>query len=182
LAHLGVLRIVRRMRIPGSMILFILFLIEAQPTPASVLGGALLALPGLGLRAWAARHLRKDRVLTTTGPYAYTRNPLYLGSFLLGLALVVACRSEWLLVWFLVFFASVYVPTMILEAEHLRTLFGATFEVYERRVPLFFPRPGRCFCASANVGGEWALYVENREYRVLLGYGLVLAILWAKAV
>ncbi|MCS6815994.1 MAG: isoprenylcysteine carboxylmethyltransferase family protein [Blastocatellia bacterium] len=181
LAHLGLLRAVRRVRIPASAVLFILFLIEAQPTPASVLGGAALALPGLGLRAWASRHLRKDRALTTTGPYAYTRNPLYLGSFLLGLALVLACRSGWLLVWFLIFFAIVYVPTMILEAEHLRRLFGAAFETYEQQVPLFFPRPGRRFTATEGARGAWALYMANREYRVLVGYGVVLAILWAKA-
>jgi len=181
LTHLGLLRAVRRMRIPASGVLFLLFLIEAQPTITSVLSGAALALPGLGLRAWASRHLRKDRALTTTGPYAYTRNPLYLGSFLLGLALALACRSEWLLICFLVFFAGVYVPTMIVEAEHLRTLFGAAFEAYERQVPLFFPRPGRRFSASENAEGDWALYIENREYRVLLGYGLVLAVLLAKA-
>lgn len=181
-AHLGLLRALRRARVPASVGLLIVFLIEAEPTIASVLGGAALALPGLGLRAWASRHLRKDRALATTGPYAYTRNPLYLGSFLLGLALALACRSEWLLVCFFIFFASVYVPTMIVEAEHLRALFGAAFETYERQVPLFFPRPWRRFGASGNAEGDWTLYIENREYRVLLGYGLVLAVLLAKAV
>lgn len=181
LRHLGLLRAVRRARVPAGMALLVLFLIQAQPTPASVLGGAVLALPGLGLRAWASRHLRKDRALTTTGPYAYTRNPLYLGSLLLGVALALACRSEWLLVCFLVFFASVYVPTMIVEAEHLRRLFGAAFETYERQVPLFLPRPGRRFAASEGDGGTWALYVENQEYRVVLGYGIVLGILLVKA-
>lgn len=175
------LRAVRRARVPVSLGLGLVFLLEAQPTIASVLWGAVLALPGLGLRAWASRHLRKDRVLTTTGPYAYTRNPLYLGSFLLGVAFALACRSSWLLVCFLVFFAVVYVPTMILEAEHLRALFGAAFEAYERQVPLFFPRPGRRFVSSKGVSGQWSAYVRNREYRVLFGYVLVLVLLLVKA-
>lgn len=180
-AHPAVLRAVRRARIPVSAVLIVLFLLHAQPTIASVLSGAVLALPGLALRAWASRHLRKDRALATTGPYAYTRNPLYLGSFLLGLAFALACRNGWLLVCFCVFFAIVYVPTMILEAEHLRALFGAAFETYERQVPLFFPRPGRRFPSSERVPGQWSLYLQNREYRVLLGYGVVVAVLLAKA-
>ncbi len=181
LRHPAMLRAVRRARVPASLVLFFLFLFQARPTVASVLGGALVALPGLGLRAWAARHLRKDRVLATTGPYAYTRNPLYLGSFLLGLGLALSCRSEGLLLLFLVFFAIVYVPTMILEAEHLRALFGPAFEAYERQVPLFFPRPGRHVLPLEKKGGDWSLYVHNREYRVLLGYGAALAVLWVKA-
>ncbi|GBC78142.1 hypothetical protein HRbin08_01628 [bacterium HR08] len=174
-------RAVRRARVPLSLGLGVIFLLEAQPTVASVLWGAALALPGLGLRAWASRHLRKDHVLTTTGPYAYTRNPLYLGSLLLGVAFALACRSSWLLVCFLVFFAVVYVPTMILEAEHLRALFGAAFEAYERQVPLFFPRLGRRFALSQEGSGQWSVYVRNREYRVLLGYVLILVLLLVKA-
>jgi|FaiFalFF_MnMetaG_3_1042247.scaffolds.fasta_scaffold00208_17 protein-S-isoprenylcysteine O-methyltransferase Ste14 len=179
--HLAVLRAVRRARIPLSAVLTVLFLLYARPTMASVLGGAVLALPGLALRAWASRHLQKDRALVTTGPYAYTRNPLYLGSFLLGVAFAFACRNGWLLVCFCVFFVIVYVPTMILEAEHLRALFGAAFEAYERQVPLFFPRPGRRFPSSERVPGQWSLYVQNREYRVLFGYGVVLAVLLVQA-
>src|SRR5206468_4803616 len=101
-----------------------LFLFFARPSGWTILVGALVALPGLGLRAWASGHLRKNEALATTGPYAYTRNPLYLGSFLIGLGFTIAAGQPFLVFVFIIMMLGIYLPVMRVESATLADLFG----------------------------------------------------------
>jgi len=150
----------------------------SRPTPLSVLLGAILGAFGLIVRAYAAGYLRKQEVLTTTGPYAHTRNPLYLGSAILVLAASLATRS-WISAVILIFyFALFYSIVMRREEKELLARYGAAFEEYARAVPLFLPR-----ISAANLPGESsgafsiAQYRRNHEWQAALGFLLLLAAL-----
>ncbi|MGD0125960.1 MAG: isoprenylcysteine carboxylmethyltransferase family protein [Terriglobia bacterium] len=167
-----------RWRVPMGFGLAALYLLLAQPAPKLLLCGAALAFAGLLLRAWAAGHLSKNQRLATGGPYAYTRNPLYLGSAVMGLGGALAGRS-WLVGGaFAVLFVLVYWPVMQREARFLLGEFPDTFESYARQVPLFFPR------LSPFRGGDerfdWRLYRRNREYEAAAGYAGVILFLVLK--
>lgn len=155
-------------RVPLGFLLSAAYLILAQPSRTLLLTGASLALLGIFLRAWAAGHLEKDQRLSMTGPYAYTRNPLYLGSLLIGLGFSLAGRSWILALAFSVFFASIYQPVMRQEEQRLLSQFGETYREYAERVPLLFPR-GRGG-AGLGQGFCWKRYRRNREYQAALGY------------
>ena len=167
-----------RWRVPLGFGLAVLYLLLARPAPKLLLCGAALAFAGLLLRAWAAGHLSKNQRLATGGPYAYTRNPLYLGSAVMGLGGALAGRS-WLVGGaFAVLFVLVYWPVMQREARFLLGEFPDTFESYARQVPLFFPR------LSPFRGGDerfdWRLYRRNREYEAAAGYAGVILFLVLK--
>lgn len=156
-----------------------LFLFFAKPTPRMLLIGASVSLLGLVLRAWAAGHIRKNAQLATSGPYAFTRNPLYLGSFLLGLGFTIASGRLLLGLLFAALFLGIYLPVMRVEATTMAELFGKEFETYRRAVPLFFPRltPFRHNESAVN-RFDSTLYLRYREYRAALGliiaWGLLL--------
>jgi len=141
--------------------------------------GALVSLLGLALRAWAAGHIRKNAQLATSGPYAFTRNPLYLGSFLLGLGFTIAAGRLVLGLLFATLFLGIYLPVMRVEASTMAQLFGSQYETYRRAVPLFFPRPTP-FRESGSPTNRFdgTLYLRYREYRAALGlvvaWGLLL--------
>ena len=173
-------QIARRLRLPLGFLLAGLYIaFGPRPTPVTLAVGAAVAFTGLLVRAWAAGHIVKNDRLATTGPYAHTRNPLYFGSFLLGLGFTIA-SGRWLLaLLFAALFIGIYLPTMRVEASTMAQLFGSEFENYRRSVPLFFPRltpyrPGD----SARVRFDGALYLQYREYRAALGlivaWGLLL--------
>jgi hypothetical protein len=135
-------------------------------------------LCGLGLRAWAAGHLRKNQALAESGPYAYTRNPLYLGTFITALGFAAAARSVGLAVLFTAVFLLVYLPAIELEEQHLIAILPA-YAAYAARVPLIAPR------WSASRGPErfsFAQYHRNREYEALIGWSAGAAWLIARAV
>jgi len=141
---------------------------------------------GLWLRAWSAGTIHKDEDLTTTGPYAYTRNPLYLGSFLIGLGVSTA-GGHW--IWplaFLLFYAVVYSRAMAGEASHLAELFPARYAEYALAVPGFLPRvtPYRATNVSGGSpsGFRWAQYSRNREWEASLGAAAAFGLLLAKVV
>jgi protein-S-isoprenylcysteine O-methyltransferase Ste14 len=144
------------------------YFILAQPSPALLLSGAALALAGLLLRAWSAGYLAKNQRLATRGPYSYTRNPLYLGSALMGLGGALAGRSWIMGLAFTAFFVLVYWPVMEREAQCLRREFPEAFEPYARQVPLFFPKWPRIPAGSEKF--QWRLYLKNREYEAAAGY------------
>src|SRR5689334_8367255 len=98
----------RRIRVPLGFVLAIIFLVLARPTVRSLLWSLLLVLPGIVIRALAAGHVKKNRELTTTGPYAYTRNPLYLGSTLIGVGFAVAAHTWWLALALVIMFLAIY--------------------------------------------------------------------------
>ena len=135
---------------------------------------------GLAIRAWSAGHIRKNAALAVSGPYAYTRNPLYLGSFILGLGFTIAASSSlWLLALlgglFATLFLGIYLPVMRVEAATLAELFGDDYRRYAQAVPLFFPRPTPYRDESReaeSVKFDASLYMRDREYRAALGLAL----------
>jgi protein-S-isoprenylcysteine O-methyltransferase Ste14 len=157
-----------RWRVPLGFGLGALYLILAQPSLKLLLCGAALSLAGLLFRAWSAGYLAKNRLLATAGPYAYTRNPLYLGSAVMGLGGAVAGRSWIMGAAFGAYFVLVYWPVMKREAQFLRSEFPEAFEPYERQVPLFIPKLLRS--SARHERFQWQLYLKNREYEAALGY------------
>ena len=159
---------VARWRVPFGFALGLAYLVFAQPTLPLLIAGSAVALVGLGIRAYAAGYLEKDRSLATGGPYAYTRNPLYFGSLLLGAGLVLA-GAQWALgLAFVVFFLVVYGPVMRREARNLSQRFGQAYDDYAAAVPLFFPC--RMPAQSRGEKFEWKRYRRNHEYEAALGY------------
>lgn len=173
----------REIRLKSVWLLVPLYLYLADPTPERIAWGAALALPGALLRAWASGTIRKNNVLTTGGPYAYTRNPLYLGSFVVGLGFVIAGGRPLLLAVLVGFFLLVYLPTMRVEERRLESLFGEEFRVYAESVPLFVPR-GRAFRSGGPHPTRFQVerYLGHKEYEFALGIVAGFLILAAKAV
>jgi protein-S-isoprenylcysteine O-methyltransferase Ste14 len=170
---------VARLRVPSGFLLAGLFAWLSHPTAGSLLCGVPVSLAGLALRAWAAGCLAKNQRLATGGPYAYTRNPLYLGTLLVAAGLSIAARNPALAIVFAAVFAGVYLPVVQLEEQHLRHLF-ADYAAYAGRVPALLPRFGR---DSKPCGRSftWRQYLKNEEYQAALGYAAGLAYLLWKA-
>jgi len=160
----------RKLRLRAIWLLIVPFLWLARPTPALMAAGGLLALVGLGARAWAAGHIRKEKELTTTGPYAHTRNPLYVGSFLLGTGVTVAGGRWYFVAAFAAYYFFIYGRTMGKEARLLEELFGEEYRHYAERVPLVRPRLSP-YRAPGKEPRPFALdrWRRNREYEALLG-------------
>jgi Phospholipid methyltransferase len=164
----------QRLRAPSGFVLAAAFAWWAAPTPKSLAAGAAISVPGLLLRGWAAGHLAKNQRLATGGPYALTRNPLYLGTALVAAGLAVASREPALAVLFTAAFALIYLPAIELEEQHLRELFPE-YEAYARRVPRLWIRfPG---AAEPFKGFQPALYRKNEEYKAAAGFMLGIAFL-----
>jgi len=161
----------QRLRVPLGFVCGAFFFVFARPRSPTLFIGGLIALLGLGLRAWAAGHIRKNAALATSGPYAHTRNPLYLGSFLLGLGFTIASSRPLLALLFAALFLGIYVPVMRVEAVTLAEIFGEDYSRYARAVPLFFPRPLPYKDAKTQDGIKFdaSLYMRYREYRAGLG-------------
>jgi len=157
---------VARLRVPSGFLLVAAFAWFSHPRACSLAYGLPVALLGLALRAWAAGHLAKDRSLATGGPYAFTRNPLYLGTLLVAAGLAAAARSAGLAILFAAVFVCIYLPVIQLEQEHLRSLFPE-YGLYAARVPVLLPhfRP-----AGPTRGFQWPLYAKNREYQAAAGF------------
>jgi protein-S-isoprenylcysteine O-methyltransferase Ste14 len=149
----------------------------ALPSPKGIVAGAIVGTIGLWIRARAAGRLHKQEVLTTTGPYAYTRNPLYLGSFILAIGAAIAAHS-WLSALILFcYFALFYSIVMRREERELYRHHGDAFREYARAVPLFLPRmtPAKLSAAAAP-SFSFAQYKKNREYRAAIGFLLLLLV------
>lgn len=165
-----------RVRVGYPLALVVFWL--AKPTLKSIAWGAAIGAVGLLVRGLTAGHLRKHEALATTGPYAYTRNPLYLGSAILAGGLAVACRSWPAAALVAVYFSVFYIAVMRREERELRKQYGAAFEEYAARVPLFFPVLRKAAEPAASVRRfSWQQYARNREYQAAIGLVLVLAVL-----
>jgi protein-S-isoprenylcysteine O-methyltransferase Ste14 len=141
-----------------------------------LLCGAGIAILGLLLRGYAAGHLRKHKQLAISGPYAFTRNPLYLGSVLLAAGFSVASHS-WISTLLLAAYLVIFYPVVIRrEQAELKTLYGAAFEQYALRVPSFWPRLSPAMKSTERF--SWPLYRQNREYEAAIGLAVAMAILW----
>ena len=171
----------QRWRVPLGFLCGALFLWFARPNWLTLGIGGGVALIGLALRAWSAGHIRKNRELATSGPYSYTRNPLYLGSFLLGVGFTIASGQPWLALLFAALFLGIYYPVMRVEAADLAKLFGEDYENYSRAVPLFFPR-ATAYRGDKGTRFDASLYMRYREYRAALGLLIAWALLALKAV
>jgi protein-S-isoprenylcysteine O-methyltransferase Ste14 len=163
-------KIARRIRVPLGFIFAVLYFWLAQPTWRSLMLGAIVVVPGLLIRGLASGHVRKNETLATSGPYAYTRNPLYLGSLLMGLGFCIAARSWWVGVALVVMFFAIYLPVIRDEEAFLRRTFPE-FEDYARRVPRMLPRltRGPSYEKEEPLGFSLDLYLKHREYKALLG-------------
>ncbi len=172
----------QRWRVPLGFLCGAFFLVLAKPQRLTLGIGGGIALLGLLVRAWSAGHIRKNSALATSGPYAHTRNPLYLGSFILGLGFTIASGRWWLGLLFAALFLGIYLPVMRVEARTLAELFGDDYLAYARAVPLFFPRlfPYRDQ-KTRGIKFDASLYLRYREYQAAIGLVVAWGLLALKA-
>jgi protein-S-isoprenylcysteine O-methyltransferase Ste14 len=167
-----------RIRVPAGFVFAALYLYFSRPSNQSIWIGGGLAFVGILIRAWATGHIRKNDELTVSGPYALTRNPLYLGSFVIGLGFSIAGGNLTIPAVFLACFAAIYAPVMQREMEYLKHKFPGEYERYQSMVPLFFPR-----LTSERMGhGHFSFhrYVKHREYQALAGFVAAISFLILK--
>ena len=169
-------RVARRIRVPLGFVFAGVFLWLARPTWRSLGLSLLLVFAGLWLRGYAAGYVKKNEELTRTGPYAYTRNPLYLGSMLLAFGFAGAARSWVVLLLLVVLFGVIYWPTIRSEEAFLRGRF-ADFEAYARAVPRLLPRLTRAEGGTGAAEFRWQQYVHHREYNAAMGATAIYAAL-----
>ena len=174
-------RVARRIRVPLGFAFAVLYIWLARPNWRFLALGSVLILPGLAIRALASGHVRKNEELAISGPYAYTRNPLYLGSLLIGIGFAIAARSWWVGAVLVVLFFAIYLPVIRGEERFLREKFPE-FEEYSRRVPQMLPR--LTAAESANAAGRFSieLYMKHREWNALLGSLLLIGTLIIKMI
>jgi len=168
-------RVARRIRVPLGFVVAALYLYELgmnEPRSAAVLGSLALVLPGLWLRGYSAGYVKKNRELTTTGPYAYTRNPLYLGSMLIAAGFAVALLSWPVGIVLAVGFFLIYVPVIASEERFLRDAFGG-FDRYCQQVPRLIPRLTAARMQSESGRFSFSLYWKHREYNAAMGTALL---------
>ena len=171
-------RIARRIRVPLGFVFAAAYLWLAHPRVWSLIIGSCFAVIGLLIRAVASGHVRKNEQLATAGPYAYTRNPLYLGSLVLALGFVIASRNWIIAVITIVLLLAIYLPVIRGEEDFLRSRFPE-FADYAHHVPRLFPR------LTPHQGSPGSfdrhLYWKHREYNAAIGAASMLAALIVKA-
>jgi protein-S-isoprenylcysteine O-methyltransferase Ste14 len=173
-------KVARRIRVPLGFLtagLYIFELWQRSPRLSAIAWSLLLVLPGLWLRAYASGYVKKNRELTQTGPYAHTRNPLYLGSILIAAGFAVALLSWPVAVMLAAMFLIIYVPVIASEERFLRANFP-DFNAYCQRVPRLLPRfsPGLPAAGKTEVSsGKFSLdlYLRHREYNASIGTALL---------
>jgi protein-S-isoprenylcysteine O-methyltransferase Ste14 len=168
-----------RLRVPLGWVLGLVAIFLAEPTRTYLILGVGVAAAGEMLRLWASGHLDKDRQLATGGPYAWTRNPLYLGNLLVGLGFVAATGRFLLLPLLALLFVAIYVPVMKREEGRLLAAFPIEYPGYASAVPLLVPRIPRRTDGETNAF-SWSRVWRNREPVTVLGMVLVIAALWGK--
>jgi protein-S-isoprenylcysteine O-methyltransferase Ste14 len=170
--------LLQRIRVPLGFLFGAAFLWLAPhyASPRTIAIGGTVALIGTVIRAWATGHIVKNATLTTTGPYAYTRNPLYVGSFLLAVGFALA--THWIAVLLVcAFWFVVYRPTIARERDYLRGQYGAAYTVFEANVPAFLPRLTAWHGpdgSNRSGGFSLALYLRHNEWQAGLGFLAVL--------
>jgi protein-S-isoprenylcysteine O-methyltransferase Ste14 len=162
-----------------GFVLAVLYFWLAKPSVRLILVGACLVVPGLVIRALASGYVRKNEQLATAGPYAYVRNPLYLGSLIMAAGFALAARSWWIGGGLALYFLAVYLPVIRAEETFLRQRFPE-FEDYAREVPRLLPRVSPFGRGSSAF--SWDLYWKHREYNALLGTAAMMAALVVKMV
>ena len=174
-------RIAKRIRVPLGFVLAIVYFWLAWPTWTSIAIGAVVAIAGVIVRASASGHVKKNQELTTTGLYAHTRNPLYLGSIVIAAGFAIASQSWWIVTILLAMFVAIYVPVIRGEEAFLRQTFPQQFEEYCKQVPRLLPRLSRGNAGYGTFSRE--LYRKHREYNAAIGTAamltaLIIKLLW----
>jgi len=170
-------RMARRIRVPLGFLFAAFYIWRARPDWMSLAAGAVVAILGIAIRALASGNVQKDRVLTRTGPYAYVRNPLYLGSIVIGIGFAMAARDVWVVAVLVVFFVAIYLPVIRGEQNFLRRQFPEYAE-YTEQVPSLVPHT--LWFRGVTSGFSRELYLRHREYNSLLGAAAMWAVLIAK--
>lgn len=158
----------------------LVYLALAHPSPRSMIIGGAIGVIGLLIRAWAAGHLRKHQALAVSGPYAFTRNPLYFGSVILAAGFVVVGKSIWAGAVVAAYLILFYPAVMRREEGELKAHYGEDFDRYASKVPLFWPALRRYAGGHVVTKFSTRLYRRNREYQAAIGFLVGLAALWAK--
>jgi protein-S-isoprenylcysteine O-methyltransferase Ste14 len=172
---LSALVINRKVRLRIGFLFGVAYLVFARPTAGGLLLGLPVAMAGLLIRGWAAGHIVKDARLTTSGPYAHTRNPLYFGSFLLAAGFAIAAHWSLLLV-VIALFVFIYGPTIALERAEISSRFPAEYPAYESNVPAFMPRFTPWSGQTSGDSFSFSRYVRQREWQA--GLAFVVASAW----
>jgi protein-S-isoprenylcysteine O-methyltransferase Ste14 len=174
-------RVATRSRVPLGFVFAAAYLWFAGPSWLSLAAGFAIAVIGILVRALASGHIQKNAALATTGPYAYTRNPLYLGSIIIAIGFIVAARNWWIGIATLAMFAFIYLPVIRAEEKYLRSAFSG-YDQYASVVPRLFPRFTRYQSGGADEGPQFsaALYMRHREYNAAIGSVLMLGALVLK--
>jgi protein-S-isoprenylcysteine O-methyltransferase Ste14 len=170
-------RIARRIRVPLGFLFAVFYFWRSRPDWLSLVLGGAVAAAGVFLRAMASGHVKKNEQLATTGPYAYCRNPLYLGSIIIAVGFAIASRDVWVAIGIILLFSVIYVPVIRAEESFLRGQFPE-YDNYARRVPRLLPRTG--WFAGLTTGFSRELYLQHREYNALIGAAAMLAALVVK--
>ncbi len=164
-----------RYRVPAGWGVGILVLVLSRPSSVSLALGLPLALVGEAARIWASGHIEKTKRLATGGPYAHSRNPLYVGSLLIALGVAVACASPWVVLAVSVYFLAFYPSVMREESAFLTRKFAGEYATWAAGVPLFWPRllPG----GERSSHFEWSRVKVNREWRTAAALPLIAVLL-----
>jgi len=173
-------KVAKRIRVPLGFLLAIAYFWLARPSWLFIAIGGAVAILGVTIRASASGHVKKNEELTTTGLYAHTRNPLYLGSIVIAAGFAIASRSWWIVAILIVMFIAIYVPVIRGEEAFLRATFAEQFDDYCRRVPRLLPRFTRAYQGYGSFSRQ--LYLKHREYNAAVGTAAMLAALAAKLV
>jgi protein-S-isoprenylcysteine O-methyltransferase Ste14 len=167
-----------RLRVPLGWVAGIAALVLVRPTPLSLALGLPLVLLGEALRLWASGHIEKTKALATGGPYAHTRNPLYVGSLLIAAGVAVAGATWWVALAAAVYFLAFYPSVIREEADFLAKKFGEEYTLWAAEVPLFLPRvaPG----GKRSSRFDWARVQQNREWRTAVAVPALAGLLFAR--
>lgn len=172
-------RVARRIRVPLGFLFAAFYFWRARPDWISLAVGGAVAVLGLFVRAMASGHVKKNEELATTGPYAYSRNPLYLGSIIIAIGFAIAARDIWVAVGIVLLFTAIYVPVIHSEETFLRSRF-AGYAAYAQTVPRLLPRTA--WLSGLTAGFARELYLQHREYNALVGAAAMLAALVVKMI
>jgi protein-S-isoprenylcysteine O-methyltransferase Ste14 len=167
-----------RLRVPVGYLFGIVVVALARPSLRSLAAGAAIGLAGEALRLWASGHIDKTRALATGGPYAHTRNPLYLGSLVMSVGIAAAAASVWAALAVAVYFAAFYPSVMREEARFLLDRFPREYAEWAAEVPLFFPRVAPAGPRATSFA--WERVRRNREWRTALALPALAALLWVR--
>jgi len=161
-------------RIVATVPVALLLITLANPNPALLMMGGLLVVLGEAGRMWASGHIDKNSALATAGPYAHTRNPLYVANLLLLIGFCIMAANPWAFVLALLAFIMIYRPVIREEATHMDKLFGNPYRTWSSEVPLFFPR----LTPAPHVrrAFSWSLVIQHREQKNAAAFLLGIAV------